>query len=49
MVSFRRNKNEKRESQQAGFEPTRGNPNGFQVHRLDRSATVACCMIGKRS
>ncbi|KAM7535039.1 hypothetical protein Aperf_G00000097306 [Anoplocephala perfoliata] len=24
----------------AGFEPTRGNPNGFQVHRLNHSAIV---------
>ena len=26
----------------AGFEPTRGNPNGFQVHRLNLSATTTC-------
>ena len=25
----------------AGFEPARGNPNGFQVHRLNHSAIVA--------
>ena len=24
----------------AGFEPARGDPNGFQVHRLDHSATT---------
>ena len=28
-------------SQSAGFEPARGNPNGFQVHRLNHSATTA--------
>ena len=25
----------------AGFEPTRGDPNGFQVHRLNHSAIAA--------
>ncbi len=24
----------------AGFEPARGNPNGFRVHRLNHSATT---------
>ena len=28
-------------TQPAGFEPARGDPNGFQVHRLNRSATTA--------
>jgi hypothetical protein len=28
-------------SQPAGFEPARGDPNGFQVHRLNHSATTA--------
>ncbi len=27
----------------AGFEPARGNPNGFQVHRLNHSATTTWC------
>ena len=36
----------------AGFEPTRDKPNGFQVHRLNHSATVSrtqgmCSMILK--
>ena len=26
----------------AGFEPTRGDPIGFQVQRLNHSATTAC-------
>ena len=26
----------------AGFEPARGNPNGFLVHRLNHSATTTC-------
>lgn len=30
----------KKNSSRAGFEPTRGNPIGFQVQRLDRSAIV---------
>jgi hypothetical protein len=28
-------------SQPAGFEPARGDPTGFQVHRLNHSATAA--------
>ena len=28
-------------SQSAGFEPARAEPNGFQVHRLNHSATAA--------
>jgi hypothetical protein len=34
-------KTPKRVPQRAGFEPTRGNPIGFQVQRLNRSAIVA--------
>ena len=29
-------------TQPAGFEPARGDPNGFLVHRLNRSATTTC-------
>ena len=31
----------KMDSQPAGFEPARGNPIGFQVQRLNHSATTA--------
>ena len=27
-----------------GFEPSRAEPNGFLVHRLNHSATVSCCL-----
>ena len=33
---------DKRISQSAGFEPARGDPIGFQVQRLNHSATAAC-------
>ena len=33
---------EKLSSQLAGFEPTRAEPIGFQVQRLNHSATTAC-------
>ena len=29
----------------AGFEPTRGDPNGFQVHRLNHSAIAAVVVL----
>ncbi len=32
-------------SQPAGFEPARGDPNGFQVHRLNHSATTAYIQV----
>ena len=35
---FQAKKLENRSSQSAGFEPARGNPNGFLVHHLDHSA-----------
>ena len=39
----------KRLSQLAGFEPTRAEPIGFQVQRLNHSATTACVMhLGKK-
>ena len=31
----------KKHAQSAGFEPARGDPNGFLVHRLNHSATTA--------
>ncbi|GIY72844.1 hypothetical protein CDAR_305731 [Caerostris darwini] len=31
-------------TQPVGFEPTRGDPNGFRVHRLNHSATTATCI-----
>ena len=31
----------------AGFEPTRDEPNGFQVHRLNHSATVSFFQVIK--
>ena len=34
-------KNAKKISQSAGFEPARGDPNGFRVHRHNHSATTA--------
>ena len=36
-------------SQPAGFEPARGNPIGFQVQRLNHSATTALICIAHRS
>ena len=30
----------KKHAQSAGFEPARGDPNGFRVHRLNLSATT---------
>ena len=33
----------------AGFEPTRDKPNGFQVHRLNHSATVSAFIAAIRS
>ena len=33
--------NFKNQSQSVGFEPTREDPNGFLVHRLNHSATTA--------
>ena len=35
-------KRQKSFSQPAGFEPARGDPIGFQVQRLNHSATAAC-------
>ena len=37
---------EKKDSQLAGFEPTRAEPIGFQVQRLNHSATTALEMRG---
>ena len=36
---------EKLSSQLAGFEPTRAEPIGFQVQRLNHSATTAICSL----
>ena len=35
-------------SQLAGFEPTRAEPIGFQVQRLNHSATTAGCLSGRQ-
>ena len=35
------NRSLKQNSQSAGFEPARAEPNGFLVHRLNHSATTA--------
>ena len=35
-------KNAKNKSTRMGFEPTRGDPNGLAVHRLNHSATSSC-------
>ena len=32
-------------SQSTGFEPVRGDPNGFLVHRLNHSATIALPLV----
>ena len=32
-----------------GFEPARVEPNGFQVHRLNHSATVSFTLTGNRT
>lgn len=32
---------DEKNTRRAGFEPTRGDPNGFLVHRLNRSAIAA--------
>ena len=37
---------EKKISQSTGFEPVRGDPNGFLVHRLNHSATTAYSDLG---
>ena len=36
-------KNGKKHASPVGFEPTRGDPNGFLVHRLNHSATTTAC------
>ena len=36
---------EKKSALPAGFEPTRGDPIGFQVQRLNHSATTACKLL----